>query len=154
MRKDLLVAPITTEEETSRGWRTVYLPGPDSWFKFNLSCNDPLKESPKDNDFVGYALAPKIQGGRRVRVDARITTEYQHLSSITPMYIREGRSRRRPLTIFIDEPLGAIIPKLKPRRYVADRTASAVEPEQLTFHIYPGKTNVGENLTLPCARDI
>ena len=99
MRKDLLVAPITTVEESSRGWRTVYLPRPDSWFKFNLSCNDVSMENPEDNDFIGYALAARIQGGRRVRVAARITTVYQDLSSIAPMYIREGKSWRRPLTV-------------------------------------------------------
>ena len=93
MRKDLLVAPITTEEENRRGWRTVYLPKPNSWFKFNLSCNDPLNEGQEDDDFVGYALTARIQGGRRVRVEARITTVYHHMSSITPLYIREGRSR-------------------------------------------------------------
>ncbi|KAL8792282.1 MAG: hypothetical protein Q9195_005161 [Heterodermia aff. obscurata] len=126
VRKDLLVAPVTTEEESSKGWRTVYLPGPDSWFKFNLSCNDPVEEKPHYEDFVGYALASKIPGGRRLNVDCRITTAYQHLSDITPMYIREG----------------AIIPKLKPRRYVPDRTGHNVDgPDQLTFHVYPGKNN-------------
>ena len=97
VRKDLLVAPITTEEENRRGWRTVYLPGPNSWFKFNLSCNDPLTEGPDDNDFIGCALTTKIQGGCRLRVDAKVTAVYQRLSSITPLYIREGRSRHHPL---------------------------------------------------------
>lgn len=77
-----------TEQESSKGWRSVYLPGPDHWFRFNLSCHDP--ESKADEDFLGYALQASIPGGSRLRVEARIQPNLSDLSRITPMYIREG----------------------------------------------------------------
>ena len=93
VRKDLLVAPIVPEQESSKGWRSVYLPGPDSWFKFNLSCNDPMKETEKDEDFLGFALGTRIFGGSRLKVEARIETDSVHPSTVTPMYIREGKTK-------------------------------------------------------------
>lgn len=92
VRKDLLVAPILTEQESRRGWRSVYLPGPDHWFRFNLSCEDP--ESKTDEGFFGYALQAIIPGGCRLRAEGRIQPNVTDFSKITPMYIREGNTSK------------------------------------------------------------
>ena len=78
--RDLLVAPITTEDESHRGWRTVYLPGPDTWFPSNLVIGK-----------LGIALSPRLMGGNAMRVQARIQKDVENLSKVTPMYIREGQ---------------------------------------------------------------
>lgn len=81
-----------TEKESSKGWRSVYLPGPDHWFRFNLSCHG--LESEEGEDFLGYALDASIPGGSRLRVEARIQPNVCNLSRITPMYIREGTASK------------------------------------------------------------
>ena len=80
VRNDLLVAPILTEQDSAKGWRMVYLPGPDSWFRFNLSLDEST-----DNC---HPLSAKERGGSCIKVEARIQ---QDMSSITPMFLREGK---------------------------------------------------------------
>ena len=144
VRKDLLVAPILTEQESNKGWRIVYLPGPDDWFKFNLSCNDPLEENRDEEDFLGFALSPRISGGSRLKVEARIQTDSMHLSSVTPLYIREGELKNSPKNPKLML-AGAIIPKQKPRNHVPDRTTQQEATDSITLHFYPGKDNVSHH---------
>lgn len=80
VRKDLLVAPILTEADSTRGWRSVYLPSPDSWFKFNLRCDET----------IGSRLSARLPGGSHIEVAARIDADSSQVVDVTPMYIREG----------------------------------------------------------------
>jgi hypothetical protein len=77
VRNDLLVAPVLKESESQQGWRSVYLPGPDSWFRSNLRWDSP-----------GTALREKFPGGKRIDVATRISKD--NFEDLTPMYIREG----------------------------------------------------------------
>ena len=52
-----------------------------------------MKETEKDEDFLGFALGTRIFGGSQLKVEARIQADSVHPSTITPMYIREGKTR-------------------------------------------------------------
>lgn len=82
VRNDLLVAPALIPE-AKRQTRKVYLPYPDKWYAMNLRPDEPL----------GAALASPAEGGSRVEYSCLISDQESQLPYITPMYIREGKSR-------------------------------------------------------------
>ncbi|KAI6752279.1 hypothetical protein HG530_013648 [Fusarium avenaceum] len=82
VRNDLLVAPALIPE-TKRQTRKLYLPYPDKWYTMNLRPDEPL----------GAALASPAEGGSRVEYSCLISDQESQLPYITPMYIREGKSR-------------------------------------------------------------
>ncbi len=143
MRQDLLIAPLMTEEDSKRGWRHIYLPRPDSWFIFNLSCTNSLNE-----DLVRHPLEPRLHGGSEMKVEARIPSQQSdmlEISKVTPMFIREGTLRDpRQSDRYSYAMIGAIIPTIKPRAHVPDRTREDCNApvNAITLNVYPGKNNV------------
>lgn len=72
------------KQEDAGGHRSIYLPQPDNWYKFNLRIEGSL----------GVPLEKHIRGGSKFDVDAHIASEPAFLPSITPMFVRESRCRK------------------------------------------------------------
>jgi hypothetical protein len=76
-------APVLDRQVDCHGKVEVYLPLPYKWFPFNLRI-----------DLRGVALEPGVPGGTYITVDAAIDLSTQRLSSINPMFIRDGEISR------------------------------------------------------------
>ncbi|KAG0639095.1 glycosyl hydrolases family 31-domain-containing protein [Tuber brumale] len=117
VRNDLLVCPVMHQQSVSGGHRSIYLPEPDGWYKFNLRVDN---GRPRHD---GVALEKRIPGGSKFEVGARIASEPAFLPIITPMFVREG----------------GIIPQIEVRRHT-DHIPGIANP--IFIHLYPGrKTN-------------
>jgi len=90
VRNDLLVCPVMHQQSVAGGHRSIYLPQPDSWYKFNLRIDN---DSPRHH---GVPLEKRIPGGSKFEVDAHIASEPAFLANITPMFVREGMSPPSP----------------------------------------------------------
>lgn len=86
VRNDLLVCPVMHQQSVAGGHRSIYLPQPDSWYKFNLRIDN---DCPRHH---GVPLEKRIPGGSKFEVDAHIASEPAFLANITPMFVREGMS--------------------------------------------------------------
>lgn len=140
VRNDLLVCPVMHQQSVSGGHRSIYLPQPDSWYKFNLRIDN---DCPRHH---GVPLEKRIPGGSKFEVDAHIASEPAFLANITPMFVREGMNPSSPQMAMILRSLGpydtagGIIPQIEVRQHTDHKPG---EPNPIFIHLYPGrKTNV------------
>ncbi|RPA89096.1 hypothetical protein L873DRAFT_736722 [Choiromyces venosus 120613-1] len=84
VRNDLLVCPVMHQQSVAGGHRSIYLPQPDGWYKFNLRIDDGTLRHD------GVPLEKRIPGGSKFEADAHIASEPAFLPNITPMFVREG----------------------------------------------------------------
>ncbi|RPA96223.1 hypothetical protein L873DRAFT_1791713 [Choiromyces venosus 120613-1] len=117
VRNDLLVCPVMHQQSVAGGHRSIYLPQPDGWYKFNLRIDDGTLRHD------GVPLEKRIPGGSKFEADAHIASEPAFLPNITPMFVREG----------------GIIPQIEVRQHT-DHIPGKINP--IFIHLYPGrKTN-------------
>lgn len=143
VRNDLLVCPVMHRQSIAGGHRSVYLPQPDGWYKFNLRIDN---GSPRHH---GVPLEKRIPGGSKFDVDAHIASEPAFLANITPMFVREGMGpfflKWQWLYAHLNfyDTAGSIIPQIEVRQHTDHKPGN---PNPIFIHLYPGrKTNVRPN---------
>jgi len=88
--RDILVAPIMQSTNDNPGSnRDVYLPLEFMWYQSNL----------RPWDDQGKSLDLPVEGGTVINYTARITNNYDDFPYVTPVFIREGKSRQLTLPL-------------------------------------------------------
>jgi hypothetical protein len=88
----ILVCPVMDPNVQDR---TVYLPGKDNWYQYNLLINpDGTKNAKLDLTYAQGLLDP-VAGGTTLDYGCRIPYVNEHIQKtpyVTPIYIRAGKS--------------------------------------------------------------